>query len=60
MKKWEYRFDSFSPMNRDVAITRLDSAGSEGWELVTSFIDTHGEVGVIFKRELAGADTSVE
>jgi len=57
--KWQYRFDSFDPMNPGEAIDRLDALGRGGWELVTSYIEGPGKVGLIFKKEgEAPVDTS--
>jgi len=59
MKKWEYRIDSFDPMNPDVA-DRLDRHGRQGWELVTSFSEKDGRVGLIFKRKGEAVDTPAD
>ena len=58
MKKWEYRIDSVDPMNPEDALIVLDKFGSEGWEIVTSFTENPGRLGLIFKREGEAVDTS--
>lgn len=44
---WEYKVDISSGM---VPIVQLNSAGSDGWELVTIAVEKTGNCTAIFKR----------
>ncbi|HET9305566.1 MAG TPA: hypothetical protein VFO46_06015 [Candidatus Sulfotelmatobacter sp.] len=60
MKKWEYRIDGIDLMEAEAAIALLDRLGAEGWELVTSFSEKNGNLGLIFKREGEAVHTSAD
>jgi hypothetical protein len=44
---WEYKVDTNAGM---VAATQLNSAGADGWELVSVVVESTGNCSAIFKR----------
>lgn len=49
MEKWEYLLIPVAPSDKQVQ-TELNTAGEEGWELVTTYISAAGLSVLVLKR----------